>query len=188
MIRTAIAAAALMTAAMSATAAPASPFYAGAALGQADYRIDCEGAETCDDKVGGGKLYMGFHLNEAMQGGVQSSVEASYYRGALATVGVPDFDVNARLRGIGVAYKASYHTGALELAARVGGAYTTTRVDVPGMVSETTSHFGATYGIGASLKLNDAWALTLDVDRVPAKYVDEKQGANLYSAGLRYAF
>lgn len=189
MIRTAIAAAALMSAAASASAAPATQFYSGAAFGQADYRVDCTGATTCDDKVNAGKVYMGFNLNDAADGAVQSSIEASYFRGAQATVGDADVNVNARIQGLGLTYKAGLQLGAVELAARVGAAYTKSRVDVPGMmITEKASQFGATYGIGASMKLNEAWAVTLDADRVPAKYVDEKQAANLYSAGLRYSF
>lgn len=188
MIRTTLAAAVLMTASLSASAAPASPFYAGAALGQADYRADCTGATTCDDKVGAGKVYMGFNLNDAAEGAIQSSIETSYYRGATATAGADGIEADARIHGIGVTYKASYKLGAVELNGRVGGAYTKSRVEVPGFFTDKASTFGATYGIGASVALNENVALTLDAERVPAKYGDEKQGANLYTAGVRFAF
>lgn len=188
MIRTTLAAAVLMTASLSASAAPASPLYAGAAIGQADYRADCEGATTCDDKVGAGKVYLGFNLDDAAEGALRSSIETSYFRGATATAGADGFEANARIHGIGVAYKASYQVGAVELNGRVGGAYTRSRVEVPGFFTDRASTFGATYGIGAAFNVSEAVALTLDVERVPAKYGDEKQGANLYTAGLRMSF
>lgn len=188
MIRRAITSAVLMSVAFAAHAAPASPLYAGAAFGHADYRADCWGVESCDDTPAAARVYMGLDLNDAADGAVQGSIETTYYRGRRATASDSGIDASARIHGIGLAYKATWHTGALGLSARIGGAYTRSEVEVPGLFSEKDSEFGATYGLGASWRMTDAWALTLDADRVPAKYSDEKRAAIIYTAGVRYSF
>ncbi|HEY9103661.1 porin family protein [Chitinimonas sp.] len=132
-------------------------------FGQATHAREQKGAENVSNGIGAGVGYK-FNKNFAVEGGYTGLKD--HHNGSA--------DETANVRAVGILPV----TDKVDVFAKAGFARTGTSLG-----SEAKD--GATFGVGASYKLDKNWALRADYDRVKA---NGDQRINAYSGGVQYSF
>jgi OmpA-OmpF porin, OOP family len=151
--------------------------YAGIAIGQSDYRIDCgPTVAPCDDKAIGGKIWAGGRLNRHV------GLELGFTHLGDANIGPTD----TRARGGFLHFLGGIPLGdTSSINAKVGTIYSHTRTSG---FAGSESGFGWSYGAAAIVGLTPRVDLRLDWDRHRMKYATGRSGNNLYSIGVQWKF
>jgi opacity protein-like surface antigen len=159
MFKTVLASAVLLSLSACAHAADPSPVYLGGGLGNAS-----------------AKATLGYSFGEVPFPG-------GSFVNSLELVGFSAKPHATRANGIGALDALSFKFDNFALTARVGLGWTRTLDYLP---RETA---GLMAGLGASYALDQHWAVNLDVDRVPTRFVVAgKEKANLVTVGASYRF
>jgi OOP family OmpA-OmpF porin len=188
--RTAVVAAAGLTAALAGSAAwsqDAPGFYVGGSLGQVEHQEGCEGATiSCDQKDSSWKIYGGYQFNRhlAVEGGYADlgettasgvlsgvNVNATFEVTAWELVGIGSFPVMERLSLLG---KIGFYRA--EVDANATGSvpgFSATRAEKENNTG-TTFGFGASYDISRNFSVRAEWQRYQDVggDQVGESDID----------------
>lgn len=179
MIKHTLLGALLLSLAACVQAADPSPVYVGGGIGHASFKLDCDCAMSSNAS---GKAFAGYSFGEVPYpgGSFVNSVElVGYSLGA----DFKRYNDSVRANGIGVVDALSFKFDNVSLTGRLGMGWTRTLDYIP---RETA---GVMAGLGVSYTLDKHWAVNLDVDRVPTKFVvSGKQKANLVTVGTSYRF
>ena len=177
---------ALAALAFSAAAAQANP-YVGVGAGVSNVDINCEGAQTCDDRGTGFKVYGGYQFTPNVAG------ELVYLN--FGTVHVADPGVSLDLKAHGFGGGVAFHVPLAtqwNFVARLGVVSIRAKADASvtgiGSGSSSESSTQAYGGLGLGYSFSKAVSLEGTYDFSRAEIVGEKGDVGMLTLGLRIAF
>jgi len=168
-----------------ATAAQAADFYAGAAIGQSDWRIKDLPQFQIDRRHVAGKLYAGWQFlpNFAVEGGY-----AHFGRARITGVTIPGA-VNIRGEGIFADVVASVPVAErFSLLAKVGVVHSRTKFNPPAFSSARDSGTRAKVGLGGEFMINPKLGLRAEWERYRFHMFNDRTDVDLWSLGVRAKF
>ena len=181
-LRSMAAGAALLAAAASAQAAG---FYAGAALGQSDWRIKDLPQFQIDRRHAAGKVYAGWQFlpNVAVEGGY-----THFGRARITGVTIPGA-VNIRGEGVFADVVASVPVAdRFSLLARLGVVHGRTKFNPPAFSTARDSGTRAKGGLGAEFAINHQLGLRAEWERHRFDMFNDRTNVDLWSIGVRSKF
>ncbi|WP_425259773.1 outer membrane protein [Rubrivivax sp. RP6-9] len=171
-------------------AASAAALYAGAAIGQSDYRIDTTGASSADTTDTAGKVYLGTTITRHL--GVEAAVfDLGRTTGSIFVPGAGTVNASAQVRGLGISGVFSAPVGPVSLFAKAGIAYVraSAEANVSTGLPGSESSWQPTVGLGVSYPLAGQLAVRGEWERVRARFPgDGEDHVDLLSVGLSYRF
>ena len=172
--------------------------YVGATVGIShNYDLDCVAGATCDRGANStGKVVIGHEFgNTPLWGGdFGGAVEFMGYRAAEAKAGFQNgtglVAGSGLSTGLGAAYAMHLAYGDFAVKTRLGVAYTKGSVDYLAGGSDSSTSWAPYVGVGASYALTKSVDLNLDWDRLPTRFRDntDKANVNMWSLGATYKF
>lgn len=183
-------AAALVVAAAGASAQT----YVGAAFGQGNVNVDCDGTTSCDKSDTGYKIYAGYKVNPAI------AIEAAYVSFGEAKLVVPEsgFLVDVGMESSGVLLAGAFRgavTPNFSVVGRLGLSFlkTKTSASLLGFSdSESKNSVKPYFGLGMEYAFNKSLRATASADftQATAEYegVSDTGAVRLLSVGLQYDF
>jgi opacity protein-like surface antigen len=170
--------------------ASAAELYAGASIGQSDYRIDTTGASSADTTDTAGKVFFGARFTPLL--GVEAAVfDLGRTSGSIFVPGLGTVDASAQVRGIGVAGVLSAPVGPVALFAKAGIAYVraSAEANVSTGLPGSESSWQPTLGLGVSYPLTGQLSVRGEWERMRARFPGgEADHVDLLSVGLSYRF
>jgi hypothetical protein len=157
--------------------------YAGLAIGNVTYKIDCAAGFSCDRDGNAIRVYGGGRFNQYF------GLEGSYTDMGDAQIGGGQVDA----RAVNLSLLAGMPLGAASAGfLKLGGTYARTEVSgatAPGFVNGTENGFGPSFGIGVRLGLTDRVSLRMDVDRQRIKFKGmDRENVDTLMLGLQFGF
>ena len=166
-------------------AAHAADFYAGASVGQSDWRIKDLPQFQIDRRHVAGKVYGGWQFlpNFAVEGGY-----AHFGRARITGVTIPGA-VNIRGEGVFVDVVASVPVAdRFSLLARAGVVHSRTKFNPPAFSSARDSGTRAKAGLGAEFAINPQLGLRAEWERYRFHMFSDRTDVDLWSLGVRAKF
>lgn len=156
--------------------------HAGFNIGRSKLDGACPAGFGCDKRDQAWKAYIGGKFNNTIGLEVGYVDFGDFNRGGGTT--------NAK--GVDLALLAGIPFGQNSSAfVKLGGAYT--RTNVGGVASPTfatgrESGWGSRYGLGASIGINQNWAVRLDADRYRVRFSGPRENIDTFTIGAQYSF
>jgi OmpA-OmpF porin, OOP family len=168
-----------------AATAQAADFYAGAAIGQSDWRIKDLPQYQIDRRHVAGKVYAGWQFlpNFALEGGY-----THFGRARITGVTIPGA-VNIRGEGVFADVVASVPVAdRFSLLARLGVVHSRTKFNPPAFSNARDSGTRAKAGLGAEFTINPQLGLRAEWERHRFDMFNDRTNVDLWSVGVRAKF
>ena len=172
----------------STTAALAEGSYVGGAIGRSHTNLDCSGTTSCSSNSTGGKVFLGYNINEMF------AVEGTYYDLGKASAGVSGGSIDVKSTGFGlrglvsVPFNKDFSGFAALGINRVKSDATVTAGTFSGNGSQTSTKpsfgLGLDYAISPVLKIRGEY----ETVRLNAPYSGGNYDVNTISVGLKFQF
>lgn len=177
----------------------ASPDYVGLDLGLRNtFDASCANGADCTHRARrSGRLYAGYGLGRGELFGKTntSNIEVlaystSHANGAYRASNGALRQGSAKIGGVGVTHaNAIAITDQFSIHARLGLAYSRTKVSMPGTANDSASRVGLAGGLGMSHAVNSNWSVHADWNYIPVSLGRSgKTEMDQYSLGARYTF